>query len=165
MTYQVGDRVAYPMHGAGVIEAIERREILGKTAAYYVLHFTLTGMKVMIPVEGHGDNGLRAVIDPEQLEQLWTYLSEAPDPEDGNWNRRYRNNLERIKTGDLFEVADVVRTLMRRDRDKGLSTGERKMLLSARQILLSEIMLVTGEEPDQVDGRLERTIFTPGAAQ
>ncbi|MGI6200441.1 MAG: CarD family transcriptional regulator [Christensenellales bacterium] len=163
MMYHVGDRVAYPMHGAGVIEAIERREILGKTAAYYVLHFTLTGMKVMIPVDSPMDNGLRAVIGLEQLEQLWAYLAQAPDPEDGNWNRRYRNNLERIKTGDLFEVADVVRTLMRRDRDKGLSTGERKMLLSARQILLSEIMLVTGELPEQVDDQLERTVF-PGEA-
>lgn len=139
--FNVGDRVVYPMHGAGTIEGVEEREILGKTHRYYVLRLPIGDMKVMIPVDNTEEIGLRDVIGPEEVDQVMVVLRQECTAMSSNWNRRYRSNLEKIKSGDIYEVADVVRNLAAREREKGLSTGERKMLDSAKEILISELIL------------------------
>lgn len=142
--FNIGDRVVYPMHGAGTIESIEEKEVLGSTKRYYVLCLPISDMKVMIPVDNCEEIGLRDVISPEEVEKVLCTLREECTAMSSNWNRRYRNNLDKIKSGDIYEVADVVRNLSIREREKGLSTGERKMLDSAKEILISELILAVG---------------------
>ena len=153
--FKVGDKVVYPMHGAGVIEAIEEKEVLGEKKQYYILRLPIGDMKVMVPIRSVKDLGLREVIDDKGITRVLEILKESEDIMSTNWNRRYRSNLEKIKSGDVFKVAEVVRNLLIRDREKGLSTGERKMLDNARQILVSEIVLVKGLEEDTVSDWLE----------
>lgn len=153
--FSVGDRVVYPMHGAGVIEAIEEKEILGAWKKYYVMKLPLGEMKVLIPIDSISQVGLRGVIEKEAVPQVFVVLQGDKPELSTNWNRRYRNHLEKIKTGDIFEVAEVVRNLMLRDREKGLSTGESKMLDTARQILVSELILVQDIEQAEIISNLD----------
>lgn len=148
--FSVGDRVVYPMHGAGVIESIEEKEILGARKKYYVMKLPLGEMKVLIPTDSISQVGLRGVIEKEEVSQVLIVLKGDQPELSTNWNRRYRNHLEKIKSGDIFEVAEVVRNLMLRDREKGLSTGESKMLDTARQILISELILVQEQEQSEI---------------
>jgi len=143
LVFQVGDKVVYPMHGAGVIEAIEERVVLGKTKRYYILRLPYGEMQIMVPTDVAG-GVLRQVIDEEGVKRVQDILQGTKSKMSTNWNRRYRANLEKIKSGDVYEVAEVVRNLAQREREKGLSTGERKMLDNARQILLSELVLAQG---------------------
>ncbi|MHB8157847.1 MAG: CarD family transcriptional regulator [Desulfocucumaceae bacterium] len=146
--YKIGDRVVYPMHGAGVIESIEEKEILGEKRQYYILKLPVGDMKVMIPISNCREIGLREIIDSDGVERVMGILKEQSSNMSTNWNRRYRANLEKIKSGNIYEVAEVVRNLVNRDKEKGLSSGERKMLENARQILLSELVLATELEED-----------------
>ncbi|MBX6350458.1 MAG: CarD family transcriptional regulator [Clostridia bacterium] len=165
MEFRVGDRVVYPMHGAGVIEAIEEREILGRSNRYYVMRLPVGDMQVLIPVDGVEEVGLRQVMPREAWDEVREILSNDAEPEPAsNWNRRYRANAEKLKTGDVREVAEVVRTLVMRDREKGLSTGERKMLESARQILVSEIALACCVDEREALAMVESAIPTPSTA-
>ncbi len=148
--FNVGDKVVYPMHGAGVIEAIEEKEIMGTTKKYYIMKMPIGEMKVMIPLDNVSKIGLRQIIDDEGVNKVFTILNEQHSSISTNWNRRYRMNMEKIKSGSIFKVAEVVRNLMIRERDKGLSTGERKMLESAKQILVSELVLAKGIDEDQM---------------
>jgi len=138
------------MHGAGVIEAIEEKEILGAKKKYYVMKLPLGEMKVLIPIDNISQIGLRGVIEKNEVSQVFVVLQGEQPEMSANWNRRYRNHLEKIKSGDIYEVAEVVRNLMLRDREKGLSTGESKMLDTARQILISELILVQGVEQAEI---------------
>jgi CarD family transcriptional regulator len=149
--FKVGDKVVYPMHGAGIIEAIEEREFLGEKRQYYVMRMPIGDMKVMIPTEASEEVGLRRVISREEVARVLEILREHKSKMSSNWNRRYRANLEKIRSGDPFEVAEVVRNLILRDREKKLSSREKKMLDSARQILISELVLAQniGEEEAQ----------------
>lgn len=147
--FKVGDKVVYPMHGAGVIEAIEEKEVLGERKQYYVLHFPVGDMKVMIPCATCKEAGLREVIGKEGVQKVFRILKEDGSTMSSNWNRRYRANLEKIKTGDIYEVAEVVRNLILREKEKGLSSGERKMLQNARQILVSELALAIETEEEK----------------
>jgi len=156
--FNVGDKVVYPMHGAGVVEAIEEREILGEKRTYYIMKLPIGDMKVMIPTGSVGGVGLREVIDSNQVKQVFQVLKAQRSKMSSNWNRRYRANLEKIKSGDIFEVAEVVRNLSIRDREKGLSTGERKMLDNARQILVSELVLAQGIDEDQAVNQVEEML-------
>jgi CarD family transcriptional regulator len=157
--FRVGDRVVYPMHGAGVIEAIEEREILGERKRYYVVRLPIGDMKVMIPVDGVEAVGLRQVIGADEMEQVLQVLRAACSKMSANWNRRYRANAEKLKTGDILEVAEVVRNLTLRDREKGLSAGERKMLDNARQILVSELVLARNIGASQASEILDEAIL------
>lgn len=152
--YSVGDKVVYPMHGAGVIESIEEKEILGRKQNYYVLRMPLGDMKVMIPTQSVKDIGLREVIHSNDVDKVYEILQDQDVNVTNNWNKRYRENMSKIKSGSIYEVADVVRILMKREREKGLSTGEKKMLNSAKQILVSELILA--EDLDQME--IESTI-------
>lgn len=156
--FRVGDRVVYPMHGAGTIEGIEQKEILGKTHRYYVLQLPISDMKVMIPVDNTQEIGLRDVIQDSQIDEVMEILKQEATPMSTNWNRRYRSNLEKIKSGDIFEVAGVVRNLAARNREKGLSTGERKMLESAKEILLSELILASDWDREEAVNRIEQIL-------
>ncbi len=158
MMFRVGDRVVYPMHGAGTIEGIEQKEILGKTHRYYVLQLPISDMKVMIPVDNTQEIGLRDVIGTSQIDEVLDVLRQDSTPMSSNWNRRYRNNLEKIKSGDIFEVAGVVRNLAARNREKGLSTGERKMLESAKEILLSELILASDWDREEAVNIIEQIL-------
>lgn len=156
--FQIGDKVVYPMHGAGVIEAIEEKEILGESKKYYVMKMPVGEMKVMIPLAQAKTSGLRAVIDEHSFNEVMAILKSQDDDATIHWNHRYRMNMDKIKTGDIYEIAYVVRTLMLRDQDKGLSTGERKMLENAKQILVSEIVLVKEMNQDQAAALLDEVV-------
>lgn len=153
--FNIGDKVVYPMHGAGVIEAIEEQEVLGEIRKYYIMRMPIGDMKVMIPTNNIKGIGLRQVIDEEGVQRVLNILNDRSNTSTQNWNQRYRNNLEKIKSGNIYEVAEVVRNLMLRENDKGLSTGERKMLENARQILISELVLARGTEEKKIESMLE----------
>ena len=152
--YKIGDSVVYPMHGAGVIEDIEQKEILGKQQSYYVVRMPIGDMKVMVPMDNANGVGMRDVICKEQAEKVLDAFRTTETDIIQNWNKRFRENMIKIKSGDVFEVATVVKSLMLRDRQKGLSTGERKMLSNAKQILISEIVVATGIDHDSIEERL-----------
>ncbi|GAB6158606.1 CarD family transcriptional regulator [Desulfotomaculum varum] len=147
--FKIGDKVVYPMHGAGVIEAIEEKEVLGEKRQYYILRLPIGDMKVMIPIHNSSEIGLRGIINREEVPTVIRVLKGKTSVMSANWNRRYRANMEKIKSGDIYEVAEVVRNLLTRDKEKGLSSGERKMLENARQILISELVLAAELEEDK----------------
>ena len=153
--FNIGDKVVYPMHGAGVIEAIEEKEVLGEMKHYYILRLPIGNMKVMIPIDHGKDVGLRQVITQDDVQVVLRILSDKSTSMPPNWNRRYRANLEKIKSGNIYEVAEVVRNLIKRDKEKGLSSGERKMLENARQILISELVLATELEEDKAQSLVD----------
>lgn len=154
--YSIGDKIVYPMHGAGVIESIEEREILGQKQNYYVLKMPIGDMKVMIPTHNVRDIGIREVISNMEAEKVFSILESDISNVNSNWNKRYRENMTKIKSGNIYEVADVVKSLMLREREKGLSTGERKMLNSAKQILVSELVLAKDMKPGEIEGIIDR---------
>jgi CarD family transcriptional regulator len=156
--YNLGDKVVYPMHGAGVINSVESKEILGETKNYFVLKMPIGDLKLMIPVDNVDNIGLRNIIDRESVDIVISLLKEGAVLDDSNWNKRYRDNLLKMKTGDIFEVAEVVRDLTFRDTEKGLSTGEKKMLISAKQMVVSEIALSINEEGVNVEEFLDKII-------
>ena len=154
--FNIGDKVVYPMHGAGIIEAIEEKEILGDKKKYYVMNIPAGDMKVMIPLDNVQKVGLRDVIGRSSVDKVYQILGSEGELANTNWNRRYRANMEKIKSGSIFKVAEVVRSLLLRERLKGLSTGERRMLESAKQILISELIMVQGMDRNEVMSDLER---------
>jgi len=142
--YLVGDKVVHPMHGAGIIEEITQERLAGRRAEYYVFRMPVGGLVLKIPTENCGNIGVRALSSLEEIERV-PQVNPTLDAEmTANWNHRYRENMARIKSGDLVEVARVIKGLMWRDAQRGLSNGERKMLHTAKQILISEIVLVRG---------------------
>jgi len=150
--FNVGDKVVYPMHGAGIIESIEEKEVLGEIRKYYVLRLPIGDMRLMVPISSVSDLGLRQVIDEEGVQRVLHILKNKETSNCSNWNRRYRAHLEKIKSGNIYEVAEVVRNLTLREKEKGLSTGERKMLDNAKQILISELVLAKEIEEDKAEG-------------
>ncbi|HEY8363642.1 MAG TPA: CarD family transcriptional regulator [Tissierellaceae bacterium] len=149
--FNIGDKVVYPMHGAGIIEGIEEKEILGEKRKYFIMRMPIGDMKVMVPVDNMEEVGVREIIKKEDLEKVISVLKSKKTEMPQNWNKRYRLNMDKIKSGDIFEIAAVVRNLIRMDMEKGLSTGEKKMLSSAKQMLLSEIALVSDYNIDQIE--------------
>lgn len=139
--FQVGDKIVHPMHGAGIIESIITKKVNGVVREYYTLKLPVRAMLVMIPVENCEEIGVRPIVDSTYAEQVLSSMPAMQTDMTQNWNRRYRENMERIKSGDLCEVARVVKGLMVRDVGHGLSTGERKMLHSAKEIFISELVL------------------------
>lgn len=156
--FNIGDKVVYPMHGAGVIEGIEEKEILGEKRKYYIMRMPIGDMKVMIPVDNVEEIGIREIINNDDLEKVLNILKGDRTKMPQNWNRRYRINMEKIKSGDIFEIASVVRNLMLRDAEKSLSTGERKMLNSAKQMLISEIVLVVDSNQEETEKLINEAI-------
>ena len=141
----IGDRVVYPMHGAGIIESIEEQEFMGEVQSYYVLKIPFGNMRVLIPMDKATDIGLRLVIDAGDIRIVEQVLGDAPQLSDGsNWNRRFNANMTKLKSGNIIEVAEVVRNLTLSDRVKKISSGERRLLDTAKHILASELALEIG---------------------
>lgn len=149
--FDVGDSVFYPMHGVGIVESIEEKNMLGERAKYYILRFITSKLTAMVPVASADSVGLRPVIDSSECEKIFEYLDAAAVcAESENWNQRYRDNLAKLKGGDIYDVADVIKCLKRRDSLKGLSAGDRKMLITARQVLSAELSAASGRDIDEI---------------
>lgn len=157
--YKIGDNIVYPLHGAGKIEDIEKKDILGKVKEYYILRMPIGDMKISIPVDKIEEIGVRDVFSKDELDSVFSVLEGKSTSMPDNWTQRYRENLDKIKTGDVYEVARVVRNLALRDDDKGLSTGEKKMLNSARKVLVSEIVIVSGESVEEIEKKVDKAIL------
>jgi CarD family transcriptional regulator len=148
-TFSEGDRVVYPNHGAGCVSRIEERSILGELRRYYVVY--LPGAELTVSVPAEGETGLRACADEESVAEALGLLGGEVTEMPSNWNHRLKHNQGKIKSGEIHQVAEVVRNLSRYGADSGLSTGERTMLMKARQILSSEVALVKGVEPAEAE--------------
>ena len=157
--YNVGDKIVYPMHGAGVIDSIEEKEILGEKQSYYILKMP-GEVKVMVPTATAQQHGIRNVIDTSEAEKVFNILEQDETEMEKNWNKRYRDNMDKMKSGDIYEIADVVRNLSFKQKEKGLSTGEKKMLHNAKQILVSELVLARHSTQDEVEELVDSKINT-----
>ncbi|MGD8399683.1 MAG: CarD family transcriptional regulator [Bacillota bacterium] len=148
--FNIGDKVVYPMHGAGIIESIEEREISGEKLRYYIIKLPMGDMKAMVPLDKVAEIGLRQVVDENEVSKVFEVLKSDTTKMSSNWNHRYRENMEKIKSGSIYQIAEVVRNLAVRDHQKGLSTGEKKMYENARRILLSELVLAQNIAENQM---------------
>ena len=157
--YLVGEKVVHPMHGAGIIEAITEEKLAGKRANYYVFRQPVGGLGLKIPTENCDSIGVRSLASDEEIEAVLRSIPDMDAEMTANWNHRYRENMQRIKSGDLMEVARVIKGLMWRDAQRGLSNGERKMLHTAKQILISEIVLVQERTYQEAESCLNETIM------
>lgn len=156
--FEIGDKIVYPMHGAGIIRSIEEKEIFDKISQYYLVELHYEGMEILIPVDKADSVGLRFIVDDSGIETMLEALEGPMDSPIKNWNKRYQDNLERLKTGDPVVVAQVVRNLTIMDRKKGLSSGEKRMLFSAKSFLISELMMVRGHSKQEADDLIESKI-------
>ena len=155
--FNVGDFIVYPMHGAGRINAIEEKDILGEKQSYYILEMP-GEVKVMVPTEKAEQIGVRNIIDKGSAEKVFSILGEDETEMSMNWNKRYRDNMDKMKSGDIYEVADVVRNLSFKQKEKGLSTGEKKMLINAKQILVSELVLAEKSSYEEMENIVDNKI-------
>ena len=155
--FNVGDHIVYPMHGAGIIDAIEEKNILGENQAYYIIKMP-GEVKVMVPTAKAEQIGVRNIIGKEEAEKVISILGEDETEMSQNWNKRYRDNMEKMKSGDVYEIADVVRNLAFKQKEKGLSTGEKKMLSNAKQILVSELVLAEHASQEEVEELIDNKI-------
>ena len=155
--FNVGDKIVYPMHGAGTIDSIEEKDILGEKQAYYIIKMP-GEVKVMVPTAKAEEIGVRNIIDKNSAGKVIQILEENETEMSNNWNKRYRDNMEKMKSGDIYEVADVVRNLAFKQKEKGLSTGEKKMLNNAKQILVSELVLAEHASQDDVEKLIDNKI-------
>jgi CarD family transcriptional regulator len=157
--FSIGERVVHPMHGAGVIDDIVEERIAGVRQQYYVFKMPVGGLILKIPTANSEVIGLRTIITSAEANALLEAIPALETESTANWNKRYQENMQRLKSGDLYEVSRVIKALVHRDRQRGLSTGERKMLHSARQILLSELVLSTERERKDVEAQLDHAMI------
>jgi CarD family transcriptional regulator len=160
--YKVGDKVVYPHHGAGTVVKREKREVLGEKREYLTIKILHNDMTVNVPADNAERVGLRKVIDEEAVKKVVKYLTSGGTEMPKNWNRRFKHNRDKMKTGDIYELAEVVRNLALRDGEKGLSTGEKQMYVKAKKILASELMYAKNMSEDDALEWLEETL-TEGA--
>jgi CarD family transcriptional regulator, regulator of rRNA transcription len=153
--FSIGDNVVYPHHGAGQVIKKEKKEILGETREYLTIKILHNDMTVMVPCENAGKAGLRRVIDEDTVKKVLAVLSDEVSEMPKNWNRRFKHNRDKIKTGDIYELAEVVRNLAVREQDKGLSTGEKQMYTRAKKILASEMMYALEKSEDEAEAYLD----------
>jgi len=160
MVFKVGETVVYPHHGAAVIEAIKTRVIKGEERLYLVLKVAQGDLTVRVPADNVGLVGVRDVVGQDGLERVFEVLRAPHTEEPTNWSRRYKANVEKIASGDVNKVAEVVRDLWRRDKERGLSAGEKRMLAKARQILVSELALAEKTNEDKAEALLDEVLAT-----
>ena len=156
--FRIGDQVVHPMHGAGVIDDIVREKVTGSMKEYYVFKMPVGGLILKIPTANCQTIGIRSVSTPSEVESFLAGIPSLEVEVNANWNKRYQENLMRLKSGDLNEVARVVKALMHRESRRSLSTGERKMLHSAKQIIISEMVLAEGCAYQDAEARLDHAI-------
>ena len=159
MSFRVGDKVVYPHHGAAVIESLEQKELFGEKRKYYILKLAYGELTLMVPVDSTEEVGLRQVTPSKEVPKVLKVLKRnEPTTNTTNWSRRFKANVEKLRSGDIYQVADVVRSLHQRDREKGLAAGEQRMLTKARQILVSELALAERVEEDKAEILLDEVL-------
>lgn len=171
--YSVGDNVVCPPHGAGTITRIEQKKVLGRERDYLAIQILHSHMTVMVPIENAGRTGLRKVVAAHVVDEVLDVLRGDPTRMPERWSHRYKHNLGKLKTGDIFEVAEVIRNLAVRDADKDLSTGEKQMFTKAKKILASELMYARDLDEEEAAVFLEDVLGgddperpkTPGCAR
>jgi CarD family transcriptional regulator len=157
--FRVGDKVVYPHHGAATIENSIEREVDGNTRKYWVLRLSYGDLTLMVPMDGTEEVGLRGVVPKDEIEAVFTVLrSKKQAPASSNWSRRFKNHVEKLRSGDIYQVAEVVRNLTQRDKQKGLSAGEKRMLTKARQILVSELTFAAGVKEEKAEAMLDEVL-------
>jgi CarD family transcriptional regulator len=156
--FDIGDKVVYPHHGAAVVERRETKEAFGKKQEYLVLRLAYGDLTLMVPADNTEGVGLREVINDEEVEEVFAVLRKKEARMPTNWSRRYKNHSEKLRSGDIYQVAEVVRNLSIRDKDKGLSAGEKRMLSRARQILVSELTFALGVDEEAAEVRLNEAL-------
>jgi CarD family transcriptional regulator len=163
--YKVGDKVVYPHHGAGTVVKKEKREVLGQTREYLTIKILHNDMTVNVPAENAERVGLRKVIDEDAVTKVIKYLTSGGTQMPKNWNRRFKHNRDKMKTGDIYELAEVVRNLALRDGEKGLSTGEKQMYVKAKKILASELMYAKNMDEEQAAEWLDGVLAGGGGTK
>ena len=153
--YKVGDKVVYPHHGAGKVLKKEKKEMLGEVREYLTIKILHNDMTVMVPTDSAGRAGLRRVIAEKAVQRVLSVLRDDISQMPKNWNRRFKHNRDKMKTGDIFELAEVVRNLAIRDFQKGLSTGEKQMFTRAKKILSSELMYALDMDEEEAESYLD----------
>ena len=156
--FRVGDKVIYPQHGAAVIKSLEEKEVLGETKKYYILRLAYGDLTLMVPTDSTEEVGIRDVISKDELQKVFKVLKSKECRMPTNWSRRYKTHVEKLRSGDIYQVAEVVRNLARRDSEKGLSAGEKRMLTRARQILVSEVTFAAGVKEDEAEQMLDKVL-------
>jgi CarD family transcriptional regulator len=156
--FEVGDNVVYPHHGAGQVVKKEDKDVLGEVRQYLTIKILHNDMTVMVPCQNAGKAGLRRVIDEETVKKVLAVLADDVSDMPKNWNRRFKHNRDKIKTGDIYELAEVVRNLAVREQDKGLSTGEKQMYTRAKKILASEMMYALEKNEDEAEAYLDEIL-------
>jgi len=158
INFEVGDNVVYPHHGAGQVLNKENRKMFGEEKEYLTIKILHNDMTVMVPCENAGIAGLRRVIDEETVKKVLDVLRDEVSEMPKNWNRRFKHNRDKIKTGDIYELAEVVRNLALREHEKGLSTGEKQMFTRAKKILASELMYALDKNEDEAEEHLDKLL-------
>jgi len=158
MPFDVGDKVVYPHHGAAVIEKREKIEAFGEKKEYLILRLAYGDLTLKVPADNTDEVGLREVINDEEVEEVFAVLRKKEARMPTNWSRRFKNHVEKLKSGDIYQVAEVVRNLSLREKDKGLSAGEKRMLAKARQILVSELALAERVAEDKAEVLLDEVL-------
>jgi CarD family transcriptional regulator len=158
MPFEVGDKVVYPHHGAATIERRETRTFNGEEKEYLVLRLAYGDLTLSVPSENADKVGLRDVINDEEVEEVFAVLRKKEARMPTNWSRRFKNHVEKLKSGDIYQVAEVVRNLSIRDKDKGLSAGEKRMLVKARQILVSELTFACNVNEEEAEAKLTEAL-------
>ena len=156
--FGIGDKVLYPVQGAGVISEVEQCEVLGVMKDYYNLLMPIGNITIRIPGGMLNQLGIRAIISKEEIQDVMAYFSNRDFEENYNWNKRYRENIEKLKTGSIYDAVDVYKVLAKREKEKGLSTGERKMFANTRQVLFSELMLAGELDLATVEAMVKKAI-------
>ena len=161
--FRKGDTVVHPEHGAAVIEDLRERDFLGERKKYFVLRLAYGDLTLMVPVDSTQDVGLRNVVAKKEVNKVLDVLRQDESKMASNWSRRFKNNIEKLRSGDIYQVAEVVRNLAIRERAKGLSAGEKRMLTKARQILVSELTFAAGVKEEKAEAMLDEILGTAPA--
>ncbi len=152
--FKVGDKVMYPMHGAGIIVGMEEKEILGEMRKYFVLQVSKKNIKVLLPVDNLESTGIRSIVSEAEADEAIKYFAQVSDEDSSNWNKRYRDNVDKLKSGKIEEVAYVAKTLLLRDKRKSLSNAERKILSNAKSVLISELETAKNMSGEEIEALL-----------
>lgn len=158
MSFQVGDTVVYPHHGAATVQEVNKRVIKGVEKLYLKLEVSHGDLTIEVPADNCDLVGVRDVVGEEGLEKVFSVLRADMTEEPANWSRRYKANMEKFQSGDVIKVAEVVRDLWRREQDRGLSTGEKRMLSKAREVLVSELALAEKKDEDEASALLDEVL-------
>ena len=158
MSFRVGDKVVYPHHGAAIIQGLEEKELYGVKKEYFILRLAYGDLTLMVPADNTEEVGIRDVIAGKELDKVFKVLKAKECRMPSNWSRRFKTHVEKLRSGDIYQVAEVVRNLARREKEKGLSAGEKRMLSRARQILISEVTFAADVNEEEAEKMLDKVL-------